>query len=76
MTPSDAANETLIDRTIKTWQERVDRDFNREEARQIVENATGFFSILDEWAQVDLREPAQDMGKPSADNDGKACHDC
>ncbi len=50
MKPSNAANDNLIDRTIETWQPRLDRSLSREDARQIVENVTGFFSILAEWS--------------------------
>ncbi len=74
--PSDAANDNLIDRTIEAWQPRLDRDLSREDARQIVENVTGFFSILAEWSQAELAEPANDTGKPGrADNSGEARHD-
>ena len=74
--PSNTANNNLIDRTIETWQPRLDRDLNREDARQIVENVTGFFSILAEWARAEMPEPANDTGKPGgADNGGEARHD-
>ena len=72
---SEAANDNLINRTIETWQPRLDRDLSREDARQIVENATGFFSILAEWAQAELPEPANDTGKPGETNDDEARHD-
>ncbi len=52
-----AANDNLIDRTIETWQPRLDRDLSREDARQIVENVTGFFSILAEWSRAELAQP-------------------
>lgn len=39
----------LIDRTIEIWRPRVGRPLTREDARQIVENVTGFFAILLEW---------------------------
>jgi hypothetical protein len=43
--PSDAANDNLIDRTIALWQPRLRRDLSCEDARQIVENVTGFFHL-------------------------------
>ncbi len=74
--PSNAANDNLIDRTIETWQPRLDRNLSREDARQIVENVTGFFCVLAEWAQAELPEPANDTGKPSETPcDGEARHD-
>ncbi len=73
MKPSNAENDNLIDRTIETWQSRHDRDLSREDARQIVENVTGFFSILAEWSRAEMPEPANDTGKPGgADNGGEA----
>ncbi len=75
MKPSNAANDNLIDRTIETWQPRLDRNLSREDARQIVENVTGFFSILAEWARAEMPEPANDTGKPSGTNGGEAGHD-
>ena len=74
--PSNAANDNLIDRTIKTWEPRLDRNLSREDARQIVENATGFFSILAEWARAEMPQPANDIGNPGEpDSDGEARHD-
>jgi hypothetical protein len=69
--PSNAANDNLIDRTVKTWQPRLDRDLSREDARQIVENVTGFFSILAEWSWAELPTPANDNeGSATSDDEG------
>ncbi len=73
--PSNAANDNLIDSTIETWQPRLDRDLNREDARQIVENVTGFFSTLAEWSRAELAEPANDTGKPGETDGDEARHD-
>ena len=73
--PSNAANDNLIDRTIETWRPRLDRDLSREDARQIVENITGFFSILAEWAQTEMPHPANDNGRSSKKSDDEARHD-
>ncbi len=73
MKPSTAANDNLIDRAIETWQPRTERDLSREDARQIVENVTGFFSVLADWAREEKLEPSNDTGKPGgADNGGEA----
>ncbi len=76
MKPSNAANDNLVDRTIEAWQPRLDRDLSREDVRQIVENVTGFFSILAEWSQAELAEPAIDIGRSAEPpGDGNARHD-
>ena len=48
-----AIDDDLIDRTLETWQPRVDHPLSRDDARQIIENVSGFFSILAEWAKAD-----------------------
>ena len=63
MKPSDAANDNLIDRTTALWKPRLRRDLSREDARQIVENVTGFFSILHEWSRANVPAP-----NPNNDN--------
>ena len=48
-----AANDNLINRTIGLWQSRRRRTLSHEDARQTVENVTGFFSILHEWSRAE-----------------------
>ncbi len=73
---TNAANDNLIDHTIQIWRPRLDRDLSREDARQIVENVTGLFSILAEWARVEIPKPANDTGKTGkANGDGESRHD-
>jgi hypothetical protein len=55
-----AANDNLIERTREVWKPRLGRDPSREDARQIVENVTGFFSILAEWSRAEMSVPAND----------------
>jgi hypothetical protein len=72
--PSAANN--LIDRTIALWQPRLGREITREDARQIVENVTGFFSILHEWSRASMPAPDNDNCEPSVARDsGEARHD-
>lgn len=52
--------DELIARTIAAWQPRSSLQISSEDARQIVENAVGFFRILLEW------DKAQRVGKSSA----------
>ena len=70
-----AANDNLIDRTVAVWQPRSRRELRSEDARQIVENVTGFFRILSDWSQVEIPMPANDPGKPVASNDEEVRHD-
>ena len=46
MKTSDPA---FLDKTITFWQPRTTRTLTREDARQMIENATGFFRVLAEW---------------------------
>ena len=70
------ANDYLIDRTIEMWQPRFNRALSHEDARQIVENVTGFFSILSEWSRAELAQTGNDNCKPGeADNCGESRHD-
>ena len=55
-----AANDDLINRTIGLWQSRGRRTLGHEDARQIVENVTGFFSILHEWSRAEAVAAAND----------------
>jgi hypothetical protein len=76
MKPTSAANDNLIDRTIAVWQPRLRRDLNREDARQIAENLTGFFAILAEWSRAEMPVPANDNGEPALTADsGEVRHD-
>jgi hypothetical protein len=68
---SHAANDNLIDRTREVWNPRFRRDLSREDARQIIENVTGFFAILADWSRAELRVPANDIAKPSTSDTGE-----
>lgn len=74
MKPSHAANDNQIDRTLEVWKPRLRPDLSREEARQIVQNVTGFFAILAEWSRVETPVPANDTGKPTASTNEEADH--
>jgi hypothetical protein len=66
-----AANDNLIDRTREVWKPLLGRDLSREDARQIVENVTGFFAILAEWSRAEIPVPANDTTKPSTSDTGE-----
>jgi hypothetical protein len=46
----------LIRRTIDVWQPLSEEKLNEEDAREIVENLTGFFSLLRQWEQKNAKE--------------------
>ena len=69
-----AANDNLIDHTRQVWQSRLDRHLSREDARQIAENVTGFFSVLAEWARAEQAAPANDP-EQDAQNTGEVSHE-
>jgi len=41
--------DNLIDRTIEVWQPRNANRLSDQDARAILENVTGFFTLLLEW---------------------------
>jgi len=43
----------LIDRTLEFWQARTPHTLTREDARDIIENVTGFFQVLQKWQAAD-----------------------
>jgi hypothetical protein len=73
--PPHAANDNLIDRTREVWKRRLGRDLSREDARQIAENVTGFFTILAEWSRAEMPVPANDAAKPSCSDAGEVRHE-
>ena len=75
MSQSNAASDNLIDRTITLWQSRVGHDLTREDARQIVENVTGFFSVLHEWSRASMPPPGNDNPEPLVGPDTGETHD-
>jgi len=46
-------DEAFLDRTIELFQARTDRTLTREDAREMIENVTGFFRILGEWNRAE-----------------------
>ena len=74
MKSSPAANDNLIEQTRLLWRSRLGRDVNCEDARQIVENVTGFFAVLAEWLHAE-RPTANDNEPPSGPQDGGVRHE-
>lgn len=43
----------FLDGTLQFWRPRLSEELTREDARQIVENIVGFFSVLAEWSAAE-----------------------
>jgi len=50
------AGEDFLNRTLHFWQARSARPLSREDALQIVRNASGFFQVLNEWALAERHD--------------------
>jgi hypothetical protein len=48
-----AIKHKVTDQTLAFWQLRSARTLCAEDARQMVENVSGFFSLLTEWVLID-----------------------
>ena len=49
-------NSDLIKTTIEVWQPLSEKKLNEEDAREIIENITGFFSTLKRWDDKEKEE--------------------
>ena len=58
----------LLEETIQFWQQRTSRPLTHEDARQMVENVTGFFTILQGWSAAAETRPSE----PEADREAAA----
>jgi hypothetical protein len=72
---NDNLKDKLIGRTREVWQPRLGRDLSPEDARQIAENFTGFFSLLVEWSRAEMPFSANDTSKPAASDEKEARHE-
>jgi hypothetical protein len=50
------SEDNLIDRTLEVWQPRNAQPLSDEDARAILENVKGFFTLLLEWETNDQQE--------------------
>lgn len=51
-----AEREAFLDETIAFWQPYSRRALTREDAREMIENVTGYFALFDEWARAERRK--------------------
>ena len=74
MALSEKTNADLVDRTIDLWAPRVSRELTRDDAEQILQNVSGFFSVLSEWRRAErarsTRPSSQRRGPSEARYDG------
>ena len=59
--------QELTEHTIAVWQPRIRRRLSKEDAREIAENITGFFTILAEWSQREERNSSKTNTSGGAD---------
>lgn len=55
----------LIARTLGFWQDRSPQTLTREDAREIIENVSGFFRVLQKW---DSGDQLSDAHRPHRGN--------
>ena len=60
MPPRRDHETDFLDETREFWQRRSPRWLSSEDARQIAENVSGFFRVLQEWDASERRHGAQD----------------
>ncbi len=60
----------FLDKTIAFWQPRASRKLTREDARQIIENATGFFRVLAEWNVKAQAAQSSTESQPASPSNG------
>ena len=41
--------QDMLNHTIALWSERIGQDCSQEDAREMVANVSGFFTVLAEW---------------------------
>ena len=75
----DAANDNDAGKQVactrEVWQPRLGRDLTDEDARQIMQNVTGFFGVLAEWSRAEKLVAANDAAAPARPTDGEVRHE-
>ena len=56
-------------RTLAVWQPRTSRPLTEEDARQITENVTGFFRVLQKWSRAE-KAPSAEGEKTATESSG------
>jgi len=58
-------SSVLINQTISIYESLTGIKISEERARQSVENISGFFNILQEWAETEAGAPKTGKSKPN-----------
>lgn len=56
-------SDELLEDTRRVFQKRTDRKLSLEDARQMLENLTGFFAILHEWDRAQVRRENEEAAE-------------
>ncbi len=59
-------SDELVEDARRVFQKRTERILTSEDARQILENLTGFFSILHEWDRTNTGDAVRNCPTPVA----------
>ena len=68
-TQSGEIYSDITSRTIRFWEERTGKKISTEDARQMVANVAGFFTVLAEWNRKDREESQQQQETGRIGND-------
>ena len=52
--------QNIFNQTITFWNERTGQEFSQEDAREMVANVPGFFTVLAEWQQRATEDEGSD----------------
>jgi hypothetical protein len=51
--------------TLAFWQPRSSKKLSREDAREMIENLTGFFRVLSSWDEIESSQPVRSASDTS-----------
>ncbi|MFD9994691.1 hypothetical protein ACFWXH_07280 [Mesorhizobium sp. NPDC059054] len=58
-------NDAVLEQTIRLFESRTGRSMSKEDARQIVENVSGFFRILSDWDRTERAQKSVPRNHPA-----------
>lgn len=67
--------DQLIEDTLEVWKSRLGREVTGDEAKEIVANVTGFFSVLAEWSRAEASDQAEHSAENSTSKEEEARDD-
>ncbi|PHZ86710.1 hypothetical protein [Paremcibacter congregatus] len=63
VTADDSLKPAMVKEALEVWQPRSKRPLSEEDAREIIENTTGFFKLLHKWKRAETLENKIDKEK-------------